>query len=213
MCQTTELLLRAPTVNSLSMKAEAQRFARVVIPSPLKHPLTYSVPLPFRETISVGMRVLVPVGKRKLTGVVFELLGKSSRSETKEIIALCDDRPVLDPALLRLCQWIAQYYLATTGEVLATVLPPNLRTESQRIIIAKSGSSYRGDGLEYEILELLRQNSGRVAVKTMTRKLSGGSNVYHALAKLESIGAIEIREQLTGQRRRKKILLDDKSGS
>ncbi len=195
------------------MKAEGQRFARVVIPSPLKHPLTYSVPLPFREQISVGMRVLVPVGRRKLTGVVFELLGKSSRTETKEIIALCDDRPVLDPALLRLCQWIAQYYLATPGEVLASLLPPNLRNESRRIIIAKSGSSYRGGGLEYEILELLRQNGGKVTVKSMTRKLSGGSNVYHALAKLESIGAIEIREQLIGQRHRKKILLDDESGS
>lgn len=195
------------------MKTEAQRFARVVIPSPLKHSLTYTVPLSFREQISVGMRVLVPVGKRKLTGVVFELLGKSSRTETKEIIALCDDRPVLDPALLRLCQWIAQYYLATPGEVLATLLPPNLRNESRRIIIAKSGSSDRGDGLEYEILELLRQNGGKVTVKHMTRKLPGGSNVYHALAKLESSGAIEIREQLTGQRRRKKILLDDQSGS
>lgn len=195
------------------MKAEAQLFARVVIPSPLKHALTYSVPLSFREQISVGMRVLVPVGKRKLTGIVFEILGKTLRAETKEIIALCDDRPVLDPALLRLCQWIAQYYLATPGEVLATVLPPNLRNESRRIVIAKSGSSYRGDGLEYEILDLLRQNGGKVTVKSMTRKLSGGSKVYHALAKLESIGAIEIREQLTGQRRRKKILLGEQSGS
>lgn len=195
------------------MKAEAQRFARVVIPSPLKHALTYSVPLSFREQISIGMRVLVPVGKRKLTGVVFELLGKTARTETKEIIALCDDRPVLDTVLLRLCQWIARYYMATTGEVLATLLPPNLRTQSQRIIIAKSGSSYRGDGLEYEILELLRQNSGKVTVKTMTRKLSGGSIIYHALARLEAIGAIEISEQLTGQRRRKRILLDDQAGS
>jgi primosomal protein N' (replication factor Y) (superfamily II helicase) len=195
------------------MKAEAQRFACVVIPSPLRHALTYSVPLSFREQISLGTRVLVPVGKRKLTGVVFELLSKTARTETKEIIALCDDRPVLDLALLRLCQWIARYYLATAGEVLATLLPPNLRTESQRIIIAKSESSYRGDGLEYEILELLRQNSGKVTVKTMTRKLSGGSNVYHALAKLEAIGAVEICEQSSGQRHRKKILLDDQTGS
>ncbi len=193
------------------MKAEAQLFARVVIPSPLKHSLIYAVPLSLCEQISVGMRVLVPIGKRKLTGVVFELLGKSPRIETRDIIALCDDRPVLDPALLRLCRWIAGYYLVTPGEVLATLLPPNVRDESRRMVVAKPGSFYRRDGLEHEILELLHQNRGKLTVKKMTRRLSGGSSIYRALAKLESIGAIEIREQLPGHRRREKILFDDES--
>ena len=78
------------------MTAETQSFAHVVVPSPLKEPLTYTVPSRLRQDISLGMRVLVPVGKRKLTGIVFDLTSKSSRAETKEIIALCDDRPILD---------------------------------------------------------------------------------------------------------------------
>jgi primosomal protein N' (replication factor Y) len=159
------------------------------------------------------MRVLVPVGKRKLTGVVFELIGKTSRTETKEIIALCDDRPILDSPLLRLCHWIAHYYLATLGEALAILLPPSLRAESRRIIVAKSASCFTGNALEDRILELLRQNNNKISVKNMTRKLSGGSNLHQALAKLESIGAIEIRERLTGQRRRKAIQLDSESAS
>jgi primosomal protein N' (replication factor Y) len=67
--------------------------------------------------------------------------------------------------------------------------------------------------LEDRILELLRQNNNKISVKNMTRKLSGGSNLHQALAKLESIGAIEIRERLTGQRRRKAIQLDSESAS
>ncbi len=195
------------------MKAEAQLFASVVVPSPLKHPLTYAVPSSLCEQISVGMRVLVPLGKRKVTGVVFELLSKSSDIETREIIALCDDRPVLDRVLLSLCQWIAQYYLASPGEVLSTLLPPNVRDESQRIVIAKPGRAYLGDELSIHILEALHRHGGKASVKSLTRKRSGASQVYYALARLEAAGLIEIREQLGGHRRHKEILLDDKSRS
>jgi primosomal protein N' (replication factor Y) len=83
-------------------------FARVVIPSPLKDPLIYRVPPDLRDRISVGMRVIIPLGRRKLTGIVFELLTESSVTETKEILALQDDRPVVDTGLLRLSQWTAQ---------------------------------------------------------------------------------------------------------
>ena len=190
------------------MTAETQSFARVVVPSPLKEPLTYTVPSRLRQDISLGMRVLVPVGKRKLTGVVFDLTGKSSRAETKEIIALCDDRPILDPSLLRLCDWIAQYYMATLGEALTILLPPSLRDASRRIIVARSGIFPIVNALETKILEVLRQNNNKITVKKMTRSVSGSRNLYQALAKLESMGAIEILERLTGQHRRKAICLE-----
>jgi primosomal protein N' (replication factor Y) len=190
------------------MTAETQSFARVVVPSPLKEPLTYTVPSRLRQDISLGMRVLVPVGKRKLTGVVFDLTGKSSRAETKEIIALCDDRPILDPSLLRLCDWIAQYYMATLGEALTILLPPSLRDASRRIIVARSGIVPVVNALETKILEVLRQNNNKISVKKMTRSVSGSRNLYQALAKLESMGAIEILERLTGQHRRKAICLE-----
>ncbi|MGE5304586.1 MAG: primosomal protein N' [Alphaproteobacteria bacterium] len=195
------------------MTAETQSFARVVIPSPLKEPLTYTVPPRLREDISVGMRVVVPVGKRKLTGVVFDLVSKSSRAETKEIIALCDDRPVLDPPQLRLCHWIAQYYLTTLGEALAILLPPSVREESRRIIVLKPGAFPVANKLESRIIETLRQNSNKITVKKLTRNISGRSNLYQALAKLESLGAIEILEQLAGRRRRKTICLDPQAAS
>jgi len=195
------------------MIAETHSFARVVIPSPLKEPLTYTVPLRLREDISMGMRVVVPVGKRKLTGVVFDLVGKSSRADTKEIVALCDDRPVLDPPLLRLCHWIAQYYLTTLGEALAILLPPSLRDESRRIIVLKPGAFPVANALESRILETLRQNNNKISVKKITRNISGSSNLSQALAKLESLGAIEILEQLAGGRRRKTICLDPESAS
>ena len=67
------------------MNKATENFARIVIPSPLKEPLIYRVPAALQKQITVGMRVLVPLGKRKITGVVLELLRESAVTGTREI--------------------------------------------------------------------------------------------------------------------------------
>ena len=59
---------------------EAEKFARVIVPSPLRDTLVYSIPLPLIGQISVGSRVLVPLQKRTVTGVVWRFFGESNRS-------------------------------------------------------------------------------------------------------------------------------------
>ena len=175
------------------------KFARIIIPTPLKEPLIYRVPDSLREQIVAGMRVLIPLGKRSVTGVVLELQRETALPETREILALLDDRPILDTSLLHLSWWVAQYYLATLGEVFATVLPPSVRTETQKTILLKPGTCSVGGALEKRILERLRQSKGKVSVKRLTREISGGS-LYRAIEHLESMGAIEVRERLPGHR-------------
>ena len=72
------------------------------------------------------------LGKRKVTGVVLELLRETVVPGTRAILAPLDEHPILDAALLRLSHWVGQYYLATLGEVFGTILPPSLRSETQR---------------------------------------------------------------------------------
>ena len=176
------------------MNKEAGKFARIVIPTPLKELLIYKVPGPLWEQIEIGMRVLIPLGRRKVTGVVLELLRETVVPGTRAIIAPLDERPILDSALLQLSQWVAQYYLATLGEVFGTLLPPSLRSETQRTIALKPGTFYISDALEKRILDRLRQSKGKLSVKTLMRETSG-SNLYGAIERLESIGAVEIRER------------------
>jgi primosomal protein N' (replication factor Y) len=156
------------------MSKETGRFARIVILTPVRVPLTYRVPEPLYEQIAVGMRVLIPLGKRKVTGVVLELMQESPRTETREILATLDERPILDRKLLELGQWIAQYYLATLGEVFGTLLPPSLRREIQRTIVLKPGKFSVCDPLEQRVLERLQQSQGRISVKSLARELTGG---------------------------------------
>ncbi len=190
------------------MNSSAVNFARVVIPSPLDQPLIYSVPEEFRERIAVGMRVVIPLGRRRITGVVLELLETTTLPQTRAIQALPDEAPFLDNALLVLSQWVAQYYLATLGEVLATILPPPMRRENQRTVFLSPGEVSGSNPLETKILSLLRQRKRGVNVRTLTRQLSSG-NVQKALDRLQSVGAVTIRDRMPGQRRRNSVLIGD----
>jgi primosomal protein N' (replication factor Y) len=193
------------------MNREAGKFARIVIPTPLKEPLIYKVPDPLWEQIEIGMRVLIPLGKRKVTGVVLELLRETVVPGTRAILAPLDERPILDAALLQLSHWVGQYYLATLGEVFGTILPPSLRSETQRTIALEPGTFYVSDASAKRLLDRLRQSKGKLSVKRLTREMHGAS-LSGAIERLESIGAIKIRERLPGHRTRsEKIFLESAS--
>ena len=195
------------------MENQAKNFARIVIPSPLKQPLIYTVPRALQDQLSIGMRVLIPLGKRKMTGIIFDLLRETSVAGTKPILAMLDDQPILDATLIQLSRWMSQYYLAPIGEVLATILPRSLRNESQRTVAAKPGMFSVEDPVANKILEVLHRKGARTSVKNLGREIPG-RNLYHALERLELLGAIDIQERLPGQRRRlKKIGLDIDSAS
>ena len=52
------------------MKPEPTVLVEVAVPIPLRQALTYEVPPIFADQARPGARVRVPVGKRKLTGVM-----------------------------------------------------------------------------------------------------------------------------------------------
>ncbi|MGH7873340.1 MAG: replication restart helicase PriA [Candidatus Binatia bacterium] len=179
-----------------------EKFARVIVPSPLRDTLVYSIPESFVGRVSVGSRVLVPLQKRTVTGIVWEILSENPIERAKPIIAPLDDGPILDEQLLKLSHWISQYYLASLGEVLATVLPPNSRRESKRTVVLKSAPTEPEDELSQRILTELRLRKGTLPVKFFARKFSG-QNVERALAQLELLEIVQIEERLAKQRRKK----------
>ncbi len=108
-------------------------FADVLLPVPIPRLFTYRVPFEFNEQINVGWRVIVQFGKRKvITGIVAKVHQKPPEVyEAKYIIDLLDDEPVLNHKQLDLFQWIGNYYMCTTGEVLNVALPSGLKLSSE----------------------------------------------------------------------------------
>lgn len=88
-----------------------------------------------------GGRVLVPFRQQRMSGIVVELHDRKPSVQTKNVISVLDAIPVLDEPLLKLGQWIADYYLAPLGEVLRTMLP--LSAEFKRTIAYRITDSGR----------------------------------------------------------------------
>ena len=100
-----------------------------------------------------GVRVIVPLGARKLTGVVTEapsrVLADGRTPERlkpdrlKEVERVLDASPVLSPELLRLGRWVADYYLAPEGEVFRAMLPLGVEVATRRMVrLTAAGRSF-----------------------------------------------------------------------
>ena len=185
---------------------EGEKFALVVVPAPLKEPLVYSIPKALEGHLKPGTRVLIPLQKRTVTGIVIEVVGASPVAKTKSIVAPLDEEPIFDHHLLKLARWIAQYYLASLGEVIATMLPAKSRRQSQKTITLEKTEMWNTEGFGRKVLDELQRQKGKMTVKTLAARFPGRS-FDRILTRLEALGAIRIDEHLAGQRRKKSQLL------
>jgi primosomal protein N' (replication factor Y) (superfamily II helicase) len=174
-------------------------FCDVAVPVPLDATFTYRV----GETEPVvGGRVLVPFRAERMVGVVTKLHDNAPQSHDKKIqvktvIAALDSEAVLDAGLLKLGEWIAQYYIAPIGEVFRSMLPLTAEVKKQIVYriaepghevlaagagIGSSLRSHRSEAeqdLEYKALDYLAQhdsaseNSLRAAVQIPKSLLLG----------------------------------------
>src|SRR6516225_2140461 len=177
----------------------AREFARVIVPGPLREPLIYGVPESLQERILPGVRVMVPLQKRTVTGIVLEPTANNPSNQAKNIIELLDEQPFLDSHLLKLAQWISQYYVAPLGEVVASMLPPNSRRQSQKIVILKQPEANITDDFGRKVLCRLTQHTGKISVAALKRSFPG-SALQAMLVRLESRGVVELTDYLPKQR-------------
>jgi primosomal protein N' (replication factor Y) (superfamily II helicase) len=105
-------------------------FCDVALPVPLDMVFTYRNN---DQAPVVGARVLVPFRNDRLSGVVTALHDREPSMQAKSVLAVLDPEPVLDVSLMKLGQWISQYYLAPVGEVFRTMLPLAAEIKKARI--------------------------------------------------------------------------------
>jgi primosomal protein N' (replication factor Y) len=114
----------------LPVAAKQTNIIRVAIPSPLRGSFDYLLPPELiNNKISVGARVLVPFGKRKLVGVILDIT-KHSKIEVEKlrpISAIIDDEPLFSQNMMKLINWASNYYHHPIGDVVANALPKLLR--------------------------------------------------------------------------------------
>ncbi|TMQ71073.1 MAG: primosomal protein N' [Candidatus Eisenbacteria bacterium] len=100
----------------------AMSFAQVALAIPLRQTFAYRVPEALAESVEPGVQVQVPFRGRARRGIVVGLSRESPRDRVLEVGAAFPPA-LFDAHLLAFTHWVADYYLAPWGEVLATALP------------------------------------------------------------------------------------------
>ncbi|MCG8581514.1 MAG: primosomal protein N' [Bacteroidales bacterium] len=173
-------------------------FIDIILPVPLPRLFTYSVPDDLTHLTVVGKRVVVPFGKKKVySGIVYKLHhSQPEEYETKDIISILDDEPVVNAYQLKFWNWLADYYQCTLGEVYKAALPSGMKMESEtRIIynadfVAESPLSDK----ENKVLDIIAGK--KVCSINDVNQLSGLRNSLPVIKRLLEYNAVFINERL-----------------
>ncbi len=167
----------------------------IALPVPVPRTFTYSVP----GEAAAGTRVRVLFGKRRMIGWV---VGPGDTTPARNRVRAVEDvlggaEASIPPDLLRLCRWIANYYVAPLGIVLRAALPailsqparpePSPRTVRVLRVTRELPSLQQRDILfgrarrQRECYEALEGAGGESDVAHLVEKLSFSDSVLRGL--------------------------------
>ncbi|WP_315855008.1 replication restart helicase PriA [Stieleria varia] len=107
--------------------------ASVVFSDAPHGPYDYRIPDAMREHLQPGMRVHVPLARRKRPTVgwcIETKQGSSHNRSLSDVAEILDDEPLCDPPLVRLVTWMSHYYQSPAGQVFDTLIPSSVRTNA-----------------------------------------------------------------------------------
>ena len=76
----------------------------------------------------IGCRVLVPLGKKSIIGIIYRKHeGELPASvKVRDVLQIVDETPIVTAEQLKLWEWLSSYYMCTLGEVMAAALPSEI---------------------------------------------------------------------------------------
>ena len=94
-------------------------------------PIGYGTAMPIGNGTAqapIGCRVLVPLGKKSIIGIIYRKHeGELPKSvKVRDILQIVDDTPIVTAEQLKLWEWLSSYYMCTLGEVMAAALPSEI---------------------------------------------------------------------------------------
>ena len=173
-------------------------YINAILHLPLEGMFSYSIPDDIYN-IKVGMRVIVPFGKKFYTAIVQSVSTQKPdcNFSLKDIICVLDEQATVSELQLQFWAWVAEYYQASPGDVYQAAVPSGLKIDSAARVALNSDFesplplSYREIRLLDALLPLKTAN-----VEELNKVLSI-KNCMPALKMLMEKGAVEIVEEIT----------------
>jgi len=167
-------------------------YAAVVLPVPVSRSYIYDVPEALAARVVPGARVVVPLRRRSVVGIVTAAVSHlpSAGMDIKPIAAAPDDEPAISLPLLELGRWMSDYYGAPLGLALRAILPGPLWSVARPAGPAPAEERLlvlTGNGME-SLLERERRFKRapkRRAVYETVEALGGSAPVSHLVKQLK----------------------------
>ena len=202
-------------------------FVEAALPLPMRRTFTYRLPESFRDGVKIGARLLLPFGRRSLTGYAVALHTELDtdldieESAIKFADDLIDETPLITSEILKLTQWTADYYAASWGEILKASLPAGINTGSaQYATITENGrmellkiTNFKP--IKSQVLKLL-SDADEIAQRELEKEL-GETGVKRAVRELARKGLIDLHtrretEKVKPKHRKAVRLMNDPNG-
>ncbi|HLF36136.1 MAG TPA: primosomal protein N', partial [Cyclobacteriaceae bacterium] len=181
------------------LRAGNKFFADVILPLPLPKSFTYEIPGEIHPQVSVGSRVIVQFGSKKiLTGIVASVHANAPANyDPRTLLDVLDDNPVLYPGQLKLYEWMAGYYMCTLGEVINAALPSGLKLSSESKVmmhpdIPEGNLAFN----EKENQLLLALEGGKSLTYSQAARMLDLKNAYHVIKSLLNKKSVLIYEEV-----------------
>ena len=166
-------------------------YVEVAVPLPIDHTFTYRVPQGEEGRAKIGVRVLVPFGPRRVTGlIVAEVDGSALEGrEAKPVLAFLDEEPYVTPRHLAFLSAAARECLSPIGEMLRAALPRGLpRRETPSVPRTETCFHPAPGADELPMTPKQRQvvaavlEAGEISASEISARVPGGADAARRLA-------------------------------
>lgn len=153
----------------------------------------YAVSAENEGKVNIGMRVIVPFGRRNNTAEAFVLRLKNEtdvpREKIKEVLKVIDKERVISDNMLKTAYWMRERYFYPLGKILSAMLPAALKTKKETVVYVCA--SWENDSLSVlaeDMLKFIEDCGGKVYKNVITEYF--GNEAQGELFKLKEKGII-----------------------
>ncbi len=179
-----QIIIAASVVKENTIKQHRQIIS-VAVALPIHNLYTYSVPVHLTRQACPGERVLVPFGKRTVTGYLLGPEAEKVPPEIKHILDVLDEAPLFPEVMIPFFKWISVYYMHPLGQVISTALPAGLNLTDMAILTLTDAGrhalhSAAATPLEARVLSMLaKQSAGFKQLQQATGRSVSWALVHH----------------------------------
>lgn len=139
-------------------------YVRVAVNIPADKIFSYSVPAALAGEVTIGRRVLVPFGRKVVTGYILETNTVADVDNIREIAELPDQQSFFSEKELLFYRWIAGYYLYPLGKTLFDILPGDVTPKQEKMVtLVSEPQDFKLGVRQEQLVDFLRQQGATFA--------------------------------------------------